>query len=663
MVGLTIFILCLGQIRGHIPDVPMQSEQDLEEGLFNLLLKLSHEEVFETLLVYGENCVFHALSRRLEVPTVLVSSGSTSFDWSFSSLTLILSCGPDDERESIFRTLIKLQRNKRLIYLPKDTQPDSVCDSYSQKEQYNVAMVKEDFNKTGVIYTCRFYTYLEIEEVGLNDSKPIYIEHFQNMHGKPITSMADLVPPRSMLYLDKKSGKRKLTGYLGNLMNSFAQKVNASLQFEILSTQVSFTEIIRRVRQEELDIGISLEASMFSAGFDTTTYPFLLTSYCLMLQFPSKLPINRVFAIIIDRRVLGIILVIFCLLSLLLIYSQKMSWQNLSLPNILLNDITLRGLLGQSHPFPSNASKHLRMIFCILCFASMMMTTMYDAYLQSFFTNPPSENPVRSFKNIGKLKQKLAIAAMEARSLSFVNNSQFCEINTDDIQIIDGWKDFLKMRDSLNISYSYVVTEDSWNIYAEQQKIFKKPIFYYARDLCFSRQVFMSIPMRKYLPYRHIFEEHMVRQQEFGLVSYWRSRSFFEMVRLGIMPLKDLSPPTVYDQGLLLQDVSSIMKMYVAAMLEHIIRQHEFGLVNHWMANSFLDKVRLGITPFKDLSPPTRQEASLVVEDISWLLKLYVASMSRYKVVMSWAEVDMLRFGNDHKLQKVSAERIQMFED
>jgi len=74
----------------------------------------------------------------------------------------------------------------------------------------------------------------------------------------------------------------------------------------------------------------------------------------------------------------------------------------------------------------------------------------------------------------------------------------------------------------------------------------------------------------------------MMRQQEFGFVSYWRSHSFFEMVRLKLTPLKDLSHPLAYTPSLLLQDVSWILKLYLAAMMISVVCfLLEIG-VNEW---------------------------------------------------------------------------------
>jgi len=490
-------------------------------------VRLQLEEFFDTLLLYGEDCVFHSSSRRLNVSTVLVSSGSSNFDWNFSSLTLILSCSHEEENETNYHTLAKLQRNRRLVYLRGDIQPQSVCERYLQKEQYNIATIAEDFDKSKIIYACRHFKDPNIEEISLLDSTPVFIEQFRNMYGKPIRAVADLLSPRSMLYMDPKTGDMKITGYVANLVNTFAERVNATLELDVLAKKFIVKQIFNMIDNEQLDIGISLESSFRMKFIEISSYPYILTSYCLMVQVPAKLPYNLVYAMIIDPIVLGIIFVVFLLLSILLIYSQKMSWQDLSLANILLNDKSLRGLLGQSFPFPLNASKKLRLIFTILCFASIMLTTMYEAYLQSFFTDPPSEPHIRSFKDIGKLRHKTIITAIEANVLISTNNTQFLDIPKKHLCIYENWRDWLAMRDTFNLSYNYLVTEDRWSSYAEQQKLFKTPLFYYSNDLCFSRMIFLSIPLRRHLPYRHLFDEHMMRQQEFGLVNYWKSHSFF----------------------------------------------------------------------------------------------------------------------------------------
>nr|XP_041632953.1 uncharacterized protein LOC108077922 [Drosophila kikkawai] len=473
MVWRIILLLHLGYSGAELYQRGInESYTEQEERLLSLLLRLQQEEYYDTLLVYGEECPFHSLSRSLEIPAVMVSLGGTNYDWNFGSLTLILS----------------------------------------------------------------------------------YV-----------------LAPRSMPYVDKNTGELKLMGYVANLISNFAQRLNATLQFEVLKNETNFQHILEKVRSDQLDLGITMHAALQKTPLDTASYPFMVTTYCLMLQIPAKLPYNKVYEMIVDPLVLGIILLLFCILSVLLIYGRNRSWQDLSLANVLLNDVSLRGLLGQSFPFPLNSNRHLKLVFIILCFASVLMTTMYDAYLQSFFTNPPSGPHVHTYKDLGRFNQKLAITAIEVKTLKNINNSHFHEVKQDDIVVFDDWQELIRLRDNFNLNYSFIVTGDRWSSYAEQQKIFQKPLFYLSNDLCFTRMAFFSIPLRRYLPYRHLFEDHILRQNEFGLVGYWQAHSFFDMVRLGITPLEDLSHPKPFEKSIIMEDVSRILQFYLAGMVMSIL--------------------------------------------------------------------------------------------
>ncbi|XP_016992765.2 uncharacterized protein [Drosophila takahashii] len=567
---LVLIFCCFGQLSAKLFNVTHTTDLELEDRLLRVLSRLNLEEEYNTLLVYGEECVFHSLLRHLGKPAVIVASGSTNYDWNFSTSTLILTCGSDAEREENSNTLLKLQRTRRLIHLQENSQPEEICNQYSQKEQHNIAMVKSSFHQSDTIYSCRFFQTPNYEEEHFFQDQPIYIENFQNMHGAMIRTVPDLLVPRTMVYRDRKTGQTKMVGYLANMMNNYVRKLNASLEFinitDLGVQKASVVDIMNWAKEDILDIGTALSSSLQFKSTGNVWYPYLLTGYCLMVPVPAKLPYNLVYSMIVDPQVLSIIFVLLCVFSILIIYSENLSWQNLTLANVLLNDKSLRGLLGQSFPFPPNPSKHLKLIIFVLCFASVMITTMYEAYLQSYFTRPPSEPSIRSFRDIGNFSLKMAISRMEVNVLTSLNNSHFREINEDHLLIYENWSEYLVLRDSFNTSFIFPVSVDRWSGYEAQQKLFAEPAFYLAADLCFNQLMFFSPPMRRYLPHRHLFEEHMMRQHEFGLVTFWKSQSFIEMVRLGLASMKDLSHERKIEGSLLLDDISWILKLYLGAI-------------------------------------------------------------------------------------------------
>ncbi|KAH8259915.1 hypothetical protein KR038_004980 [Drosophila bunnanda] len=566
---LVLILGCFGQLSAINVSIPSE-ELELEDRLLRVLARLRLEEEFNTLLVYGNECFFHSLLRHLVIPTVMVASGSTDFDWNFSSSTLILSCDPEADREANPVTLMRLQRSRRLIFL-QDGVPscESICNKYSLKEQHNVAMVKANFDQTDIIYSCRFFQKPNHREVHFFAGQPIYIENFRNMNGAEIRSVPDLLTPRAMIYRDKKSGEVQILGYLANVVNTYAEKVNAKMRIENATKlgvkKANLLDILHGTQKDILDIGMALVSSLQFENMDFITYPYLLTGYCLMIPVPAKLPYNQVYSMIVDPLVLCIIFVLFCLFSILIVYTQNLSWRHLTLANVLLNDKSLRGLLGQSFPFPPNPSKHLKLIIFILCFASVMITTMYESYLQSYFTQPPSEPYIRSFRDIANFSIKLALSRLEANILTSTSTTNFSEIGKDHLLIYENWTEYLILRDSFNKSLIFPVSVDRWHCYDEQQKLFAQPVFYLS-DLCFSQLMFFSLPVRRYLPHRHLFEEHMMRQHELGLVMFWKSRSFYDMVHLGLASMKDYSQKRQTAVSLLLDDISWILKIYSVAI-------------------------------------------------------------------------------------------------
>ncbi|XP_020799253.1 uncharacterized protein LOC110177077 [Drosophila serrata] len=568
--GWLILILgCFGQLSAMNVSIPSE-ELELQDRLLRVLARLRLEEQFNTLLIYGNECIFHSLLRHLVIPTVVVTSGSTDFDWNFSSSTLILSCAPEADREENPVTLMKLQRTRRLISLQNAVSTcESICHQYSLKEQHNVAIIKTNFDQSDIIYSCRFFQRPNHQEVHFFADQPIYIENFRNMHGAEIRTIPDYLTPRTMMYRDKKSGESRIMGYLANVLNTYAEKVNAKVRIENATKlgvkKASVGEILRGAQEELLDIGTALASSLQVKNMSFITYPYILTGYCLMIPVPAKLPYNQVYSMIVDTVVLSIIFALFCIFSLLIVYTQNLSWRNLTLANILLNDKSLRGLLGQSFPFPPNPSKHLKLIIFILCFASVMITTMYESYLQAYFTQPPSEPYIRSFRDIANFSIKVALSRIEANVLTSVNSTHFREISKDHLLILENWPEYLILRDSFNTSFIFPVSVDRWDCYEAQQKLFSEPAFYLS-DLCFNKLMFFSLPVRKYLPHRHLFEDHMMRQHEFGLVAFWKTRSFYDMVQLGLASIRDYSQKRQTDGSLLLDDISWILKLYSMAI-------------------------------------------------------------------------------------------------
>ncbi|XP_062127597.1 uncharacterized protein LOC133839958 [Drosophila sulfurigaster albostrigata] len=501
-----------------------------------LALALEFKRHYDTILLYGRApCVFHTVLPLLQLPTVLLSRGSSHKDWEFSTELLLLCCGTNAEQEQNSRTSWKLQSARRLIYVETRLHPQRLCEDFFERELYNVALLDAECATSGSFYSCRSFQKPSYAQLQILDALPIYVEQcekWQDTHDW-------------------------LRG------NTFVERVNATLQLRDdyeFGKITYYGDIEKLTQQNLLDVAATLGSTMTADNWEYISYPYIITSYCVMVPVPAALPYKSIYTVVVEPLVLGILVLLFFIFSLLLVYSQRLTWRPFSLASVLLNDRSLRGLLGQSFPWPEHATRHVKAICCLMCFSSIMTTTMYQAYLQSLFTHPPPEASIRSLQEVPYSRYKVAIERREATNLLKSRNLTINDTKSG--YILDDWNEFVHMRDTFNASFIYPVTELRWKTYAEQQRLFARPAFYYSDDICLHRMVMLSFPMRRSLPYRERFEEHMLHMQDFGMLESWMDHSFFDMVALGLTPLKDFSEPVIDEDILYLRDLTWVWLFY-----------------------------------------------------------------------------------------------------
>ncbi|TDG51772.1 hypothetical protein AWZ03_001832 [Drosophila navojoa] len=586
-----VFIL-LGSLYRWLHCIELDDFREQDEHsrlLLYLIRRIRLERDYDTIVVYGsEPCVFHELLPQLGLPTVLLAQGSSWEDWSFSSESLLLICNSNAEQEQNPHTLLKLQQARRLVYLEPEKQPTEVCEAYFEREQVNVAMV----DAVGNLYSCRCFqqeNYIQLTLnishsyktestalVNLNADKDseansnnelIYVEQFANMRGSPIRSEPDQIRPRGILYRDPGTGKYKMMGTAANLINTFVERVNATLKLRDdigEGKKLHFNNIIQRVMLSQLDIAATLSTTLNAESFDYLSYPYMHSSFCFMIPLPQALEYEEIFTIIMQPLVAGVIVVLLLIFSLLYIYGQDLNWRRFSLIDMLLNDRCLRGLLGQCFPMPARTSRYLKGICLLICFTSLIITTMYESYLQAYFTSPPHEQMLRSFEDVLRSRYKIAVERGDA-SHWLLQNLSLTTTNARRAHLLDDWKEFFRIRDSFNASFVYPVMELRWLSLQEQQNYFRKPVFYYSHDICLQHFLLLSLPLRRHLPYRQLFDRHILAMQEFGISQFWMANSFNEMVRLKVASRKDYSHPKQPEDRVYLRDLTQIFIFYLAA--------------------------------------------------------------------------------------------------
>jgi len=172
---------------------------------------------------------------------------------------------------------------------------------------------------------------------------------------------------------------------------------------------------------------------------------------------------------------------------------------------------------------------------------------------------------MRTISDFEKSRYTIAMNWAEI-NLLVLRNSKLKGVSDARVQIFEDYLEFLSLRESFDTDYIFPVNSVRWSTYNEQQKLFHHPVFYYSDDFCLSRYSILSFPIRRHLPYRELFEEHILRQKEFGLLDLWIDHSFLDMLRLELMPYTDFSEPPEDELEIWLDDLYWVLGLYALAL-------------------------------------------------------------------------------------------------
>ncbi|XP_039952999.1 uncharacterized protein LOC120769985 [Bactrocera tryoni] len=435
------------------------------------------------------------------------------------------------------------------------------------KDIYNVLIIQNDFAESNKFYTCNKFPldaprYKErILAAGFNSA--IFEHQFRDMHGTKMLTYPDQLEPRTMLYY-KADGKLEMEGYVGRLVRIFAGKLNATLAiehpFEIGKTTY-FGELLKLALNSTVDIAAGLTFPMSIADQEEMSYPVHHLDYCYMVPLPENVPINELFVGIVRLPTL------FCIFVFTVIFAALLTHLNphmkINFINLFLNDKSIRGILAQSFVPVLKPNLKVKLIIFLLCYMSIITNTTYQAYLQSYLTQPPLKPMYRTYDDMEAAGLKVLISAKEKYILDM--NSSVQE-HPDLFEIIEDHNTWLKHRSSMNTKYVYPVSNARWEVFEFHQSLFHRPIFYFNADLCFFKSSIISFPTRPDLPYRDLLDDVILRLHSSGIIKEWISLNFFVLAKLKLVVFEDLSKPLDSGRPLVLDDFFWICIQYFGCL-------------------------------------------------------------------------------------------------
>ncbi|XP_055856540.1 uncharacterized protein LOC129919621 [Episyrphus balteatus] len=561
----------------------LTTEAEFNPKLLSLIKNQNEIEHFESVFLYesSQSQIFinfddkfvKDVSSSLNIPVILTTESSSFYlkeNFNENLLTLVQYDSSDLFLQRLLEHLQHLRFCKTIFVLKNSSRNDlelkSLFNFCLLNRLINVVAVFQDFSSTSAYYSYHNIEDLTIEEfIWKMKVSNIFPNRMQNLHGIILPISLGGVQP-GLIITKNSNGDTMIGGYLGNIYKSFAKRHNGRLSISYGNGTVTPGNINQLVLNGTIEIGGSM-IMLSQVSFNWYSYPFTVLNWGVMLPVESNIPIYKVFAFVFYWEAFILIILIFILLSISLGIAAKLSGSKCT---FFFNIDCFRGILGQSFSEDSKASYSTKIIYLLIFLLGIMIVTSYDAFLQSFMTQPPKEKLIKNFDDLQSSGLKIYLSKWEIDEFLYKLRPNFMKNYSNSFQVEPNLEILKRLRDTLNTKYAFAVTSMSWMNYESQQKFFNQKLFRWSEELCLLKNKLLAIFLNENSIYKKILNFHILETQSSGLFDFWVKRTFYELLRVGrIKKFNSGLKPTL--KALKVEDLKWVWKFMGLALIVGIL--------------------------------------------------------------------------------------------
>lgn len=487
-----------------------------------------------------------------------------------------------DLLQNMWRNLFLNHQSHTLLIIPPSVN-DFEVNMIFRYCAYNKAMNIKSLQQLGRndIKSCslQIFPELKIIQTQWNWSEiPVYTNLVSNMHGYKLKIITDQVEPKNFMRCDSK-GNAQIRGYVGLLLDTFAAKRNATLTFPLLKElgpNLFIDETDNLVENNTFDISavLTYPRSIRNISY---TFEYDYMDLCLMVPVEETLPSYLSYVIVFDYVTLSLVVVALFFISFTLALSYWAQGKRVSSWLFLYNANILSGLLGNAFNMERYYCGIRSWIYIIVALTGIVFNTSYITYLQAFKTAPPTESAINSLQDINKKGLQIAMYKEEFEVMRLYEG--FSEFEPY-IKLINSYAEYFQLRDSFDNRYAFPVPSAKWISYKEQQKFFAHPRFRLT-NLCILHNTPMLIPLQANSLLTPALNILIGQANQAGLVQYWKTLSFLELVQMGRIKIIDPSmhktfePMKPEDLKLVFSLFESVLALTVIIFLVELYWPHK----------------------------------------------------------------------------------------
>ncbi|XP_037811572.1 uncharacterized protein LOC119603586 [Lucilia sericata] len=522
----------------------------------NLLKKLYQQKTYEGVLILNEDgehqyCYnFIEYFKFQEIPIIVVTGNKTEpYRNYFNNQILAIVC-MSSYYYNILEQLAKILDYMRYIRIvvimdqwTKELNAEELEDffHYCHKlKMLNVVIIFRDFYKTRKYVQYTIFPEFKMEfDIYNPNSSDFYMlpERLQNLKGYKLRTIADHTEPRAMEYYNE-SNETVLNGYIGRFVQTISETLNSSLYFPLKvppDVMLEYRDVMSYVVNYSIDIPVS---SLSLYEFDDQrdfSYPFEIGKWCILLPMEKPLDYKELFLLILHSQIMLItmvLIVIFTMFFYLALGKKRCHYCLHRWPEIIINDTAIRGVLGQGFVSSVYSKLSLKLIYIMLMLSGLTISIIFDCYMLSFSTQLPSEPCINNYQDLEKSSLKLAIARPEITYLHNITNGSLSFLYSK-LQTFSSFAEYSRFRDSLDRRFAYPTTTSKLYYYNGLESHYSKKFFRFSSNMCPNTMMQFEFPLGPNSYFIPRINEIILNTLQSGLIDYWMSKSYLDMVAAG----------------------------------------------------------------------------------------------------------------------------------
>ncbi|KAM7342788.1 uncharacterized protein ACRADG_010075 [Cochliomyia hominivorax] len=461
----------------------------------------------------------------------------------------------------------------------------------------NVLGIFRDFAETSHLHSYKPFPKFTMEMKMKNSSEVLFPNRVDNLMGHDFFTLPDQVVPRTFLTITK-DGQIKLSGYVGHFINLLAERLNATLKFPfpIKKGQVQFYGHLEKLTWNyTIDLPGTLTPIIDARQALHYSYPFEMINACLMVPLAKSMPLKKVFFYFINLQLICVSITNLYLFTFLLNFKRLRFFRrrpkgkknhHMTLTDYVLNDVALRGILGQPFKVWLKAGFFTKYIYILLSLTGLYLSLIYSAFLQTFFTRPFKEQQAKTFED---LNNNNIYVLLSDREVNYFSDAQK---NLKVHHRITSYEEYNKLKSSFNTSYAYPYIDIHWNsLYSHQQNVLKNNLFMFSKDACLFSTHMLSFPLADNSIYRDHVQTLLMFVRDYGFINHWLSTNFPDDVsnnnNISISNFQNAEIP--YGQALKVKDFELVLVLYIGLMILAVmvfLMERIFYRYKRWMVKS-----------------------------------------------------------------------------